>query len=137
MAAPGGKPGILSLRGNKKSRRVAGLSRLASPTGARGQQCPSVNDGGGEARDQASWQQCRGTIIRIQFYWPSFLLLRTERRRSKGEEPHESWGSGDGSSTSLDTRDPVTQMERDVNPSKGVRGDPAIKAWVCSSEYKL
>jgi len=64
------------------------------------------------------------------FHWPSFSLLRTERRRSKGNKPHESWGSGDGSSTSLASRDPVAQMERDVTPSKGMRGEPRDQSVV-------
>lgn len=65
------------------------------------------------------------------------MLPWTERRRSKGEKPQESWGSGDGSPTSPGSRDPEARMERDVTPFKGVRGDPAIKARIGSGGNKL
>lgn len=61
----------------------------------------------------------------------------TERRRSKGEKPQESWGSGDGSSASPGSRDPEARVDRDVTPFKGVRGDPATKARIGSGGYKL
>lgn len=61
----------------------------------------------------------------------------TERRRSEGREPQESRRSGDGSSNSPGSRDPEARMDRDVTPSKGVRGDPAIKARIGSGGLEL
>jgi hypothetical protein len=86
--------------------------------------------------DQARRQQCRSTTV-ADHLLAFLMLLWTERRRSKGEQPQESWGSGDGSPASPGSRDPEARADRDVTLLKGVRGDPAIKAWIGSGGFKL
>jgi len=55
-------------------------------------------------------------------------MPRTERRPPEGEQPHESWGSGNGPFDLFDSRDPETQAGMDVTPPKGGRGGFATKA---------
>lgn len=119
--------GSRDVAGSEPTRTTGGRSRAAMPEA----------DAWAGTRDPDAPAAMPDARLSHRLHGLPSKLPWTERRRSKGEQPQESRGSGDGSPASPGSRDPEARVDRDVTPFKGVRGDPAIKARIGSGGFEL
>jgi hypothetical protein len=135
MAAPGGKPGILSLHGSgDRDRRW--LQPTRAPVDVFWQQCREKPRDAGTRDPGASAAMSRHDVT-FHLHGSSLEAAVDGAPSIERQKPHESRESGDGPPSSPGSRDPEARVDRDVTPFEGVRGDPATKARIGSGGYEL